>query len=168
MMEVGDIVLYRTTSLIGKLIRKITGHPHSHVAIAVSEDSVIEATAFTRSKIVPLMETKFDHVHIMRLKGGLTDDQKTQIVKHIDDVLDKRYDYKGVFLLALNILTGLDKSKARKDLSKVWCSEMVDYLYTVANVKLVDDVINHHVDIKDIEMSDKIEQICYIKVELLS
>jgi hypothetical protein len=164
--KVGDILFYETSSLVGAAIRKVTKFKYSHVALVIdNESNVIEADAFIKSRKINFWDTEFKRVKVMRLKEPLTKEQEKAIKENSELLIGKRYDYKGVFLLFLKLLFGLKLDREKDDLSRVWCSEIVDYLYITAGIDLVPNISNHFVTIEDLFNSPKLIEVDEIVYE---
>lgn len=159
-LQIGDIVFYHTDSFIGRVIRWVTGHPYSHVAMIVGFDKeVVEATAFNRSSIKTLGDTNFTHLRVLRVKDGLTSKQKQCIVDKRSELIGVPYDYKGIVALFKKIVFRKDLSSVDADITQLWCSELVDYTMNSCGVRLVDSVDNHMVDIEDLHNSPMLEEV---------
>lgn len=157
--EVGDIIFYESTTLIGRIIRKITKYPFSHAAIAVSPTDIIEANAFIKSRRVSFAETEYKRVVVMRTKTPLTSTQKIAIIRESKQLLGRGYDYWAIFLFALRYLFGFNTDKCTTDATKLWCTELVDYVYHAALIDLVPNSKNHFVSIEDVAESTVLKQV---------
>lgn len=163
--KVGDIIFYKTDTLFGKLISKITGHKHSHVAVMVANGLVIESVAFKKTRLVHLARTEFKSIKVMRALEPLTEDQLKCINKSMTDLVGLPYDYLGVFRMLTKLIFRRNLDKIPSDLNRVWCSELVDYMYSRCGIKLVEGTNNHHVDIEDLEKSPLLYEVMTVSLK---
>lgn len=154
--QVGDIIFYESTTFIGSIIRKITNSPFSHVALAVSPTEIVEANAFIRSRKVTFTPEKCKRIKVLRTKQPLTYAQERTLVINSDKLLNKGYDYLGITRLFAKTLFRFNLDGRKDDLTKLWCSEMVDYAYETIGIDLVPQIDNHYVSITDLEESPEL------------
>lgn len=122
-MKRGDILFIRGNSFISKIINRVDGI-YSHVAIALSEDTILEAQRFTESRIVKNYHTDYDIVDL-----HLTE-------CHIDKLIDAAlyfighdYDYTQIATILFNNLFKVARMNNR---NKFICSELViEVLYRI-------------------------------------
>lgn len=157
--EVGDIIFYESNTWIGRVIRKVTKFPFSHAALAVSPTDIIEANAFIKSRRVAFAETDYKRVVVMRTKTALSDKQKIAIIQESDQLLGRGYDYWAIFVFALKYIFGINTDKYTTDATKLWCTELVDYVYHAALIDLVPKAKNHFVSIEDVAQSDLLYEV---------
>lgn len=151
--NVGDIIFYETSTFIGSIIRFVTKIPFSHVALAVGPKNIIEANSFVRSRKLLFNETKYKRVKVMRYKTELTEKQKLELIENSHKLLGRKYDYWGIFLLFLRIVFRVKIDRLKDDYTKLWCSELVDYVYETIGIDLVPQLENNYVTIEDLEKS---------------
>ena len=157
--RVGDIIFYESTTFMGRIIRKITKCKYSHVAVAISSDLIVEANAFIHSRVIRFDPSRCKSIKIMRATEPITPEQKINLVLLSKKLINKGYDYKGIFLLLIKYIFRVNLDSLETDLTKLWCSELVDYMYTSVGIDLVPEKDNHYVDIKDILNSNKLKTI---------
>lgn len=125
-MRKGDILFVRGKSLISKVINSVDG-PYSHVALALSDDTILEAQRFTESRIVKNYHVDYD---IHRL--DLTDEQRDMIVECALQLIGREYDYAQVVGTLFNRLFHITRKNNR---SKFICSELVvEMLYIIGYI----------------------------------
>jgi len=94
----GDIIFVCGTGLISEAIEDITRSVYSHVALAVSADTFIEAQGWERVEVVP--SSKYaGHADVYRT--SLSADALDMIVAKAETHIGERYDY---FLVALELV----------------------------------------------------------------
>jgi uncharacterized protein YycO len=140
-VKAGDLIFYRSTSWIGDIVCYITQSEFSHVALAVDSKHVIEANRFIKTRKVPLEETATNIV-VMR-PTLMTEEQSIAVVKLAETLLGRPYDYKnslwwGVRLI-YKLITQADLPSLYNDLNSLYCSELIDHVYTETGVDLVID-----------------------------
>ncbi|MGD7021788.1 YiiX/YebB-like N1pC/P60 family cysteine hydrolase [Rossellomorea vietnamensis] len=125
-METGDIVFFKGESWISSLITSLTGSSFSHVALAVNDEKVIEADRFIKCRIRKINAEEI--VTLKRVKGGLTKEEKNQLLNLVPDYLGRPYDYGAIARWFFRLLFKwelpiVDKANA------LYCTELVDRLY---------------------------------------
>jgi hypothetical protein len=124
-MKAGDILFVRGEGIVSNLVRMFDKGEFSHTAIALSNDHILEAQYYTRSRITKIY---FDDYEIVDL--GLTDEQRNESLKIAIDLTGEGYDY-------LQILGYLIKEKFNNPNNFI-CSEIVvKFLFQLG---LVDDL----------------------------
>ena len=125
-MRKGDILFVRGNSCISKIINYVDG-PYSHVALALSDDTILEAQRFTESRIVKNYHVDYD---VYRLK--LTDEQRDMLVECALRLIGRDYDYTQVFGTLFNRLFRIARKNNR---NKFICSELiVEMLYSIGYI----------------------------------
>lgn len=129
-MQTGDVLFYRGTSLISKVIAWITKSPYTHVALAIGDGTIIEAQRFIKTTIREINPSEVYEVY----RTELTEEQKERIHTLAFVYKDTPYDYLEMLGILLRIFT-----KGRKNLvesaNKVYCSEVIDYIFYASGVK---------------------------------
>ena len=130
-MNPGDILLFKGTDGISRLIQWGTGSKYSHVAVCVSPEMNLAIEAITRGGVrardIRQIHQEYDVFRIKEAQPYELD----KTVSYMVDKLNQRYDYLGVlFLGLLKLLSKLGlplKKKANKwQKSKdYFCSELV-------------------------------------------
>lgn len=88
-MQAGDVIFVKPKGFLSRMVAKIDGGPFSHVAMAVSATHIVEAQAFTRSRITPITERD-----TVILDLGLSDQQRAYIKEYAIAATGKWYDYE--------------------------------------------------------------------------
>jgi len=112
----GDILFVRGNSWVSKIINRIDG-TYSHIAILLSNEVIIEAQRFTKSRIT---KNNFIDYDVIRL--NLTDTHIQLVSDSAIKLVDIKYDYIQVLTTLLNRLFG---RKIINNRSKYICSELV-------------------------------------------
>ncbi len=163
--NVGDIIFYESTTFFGKIIRKVTKSPFTHVAVAVGPDEIVEANAFIKSRRVKFSKENCRGIKVLRLKKPLTDFEKGHLKFRCNEVLGRHYDYKGVIVLLLKILFRIKTEKIPEDITRLWCAELVDHVFEAIGIDLVEGRTNHYVTVTDILVSNKLKVVYREKFE---
>lgn len=90
-MRAGDIVFIRGKSPISFLIRLFDKGDFSHVAMAVSENHIIESEYFAKVQIREIDYSNYEIVHL-----DLTKEQRDKIVHSAIKLIGRRYDYTQI------------------------------------------------------------------------
>lgn len=125
MWEVGDIVVVRSKSLVGRVIRFITKSWASHVAVFVGDGMLFEAKP-SRSGYVPVLNyaTPTHDWRIYRLR--VPEVQKQRFVACLVKKNNRRYDFLQIGYLAVISLLGLRKKVSIKTgANRSICSEVI-------------------------------------------
>lgn len=152
-LVVGDMIFYKSNTLMGKIIGRLTKSEYSHVAMYVGDNKIVEADRFIKSRITDFVVEDKKLVKIMRYKHQLTNEQRTEILVNLDNVVGLTYDYLTIFYLFLKLAFSVDTTNTVNDLNKFICSELVDYVYYTVGVDLVPDVETHSVTPADLVKS---------------
>lgn len=109
--------------MVSKIIRMIDGE-YSHIAIALSENVILEAQRFTESRII-----KYTPVNYDILKLTLTEEQEAKLVDTSLELIGYEYDYAQIFSTFLHLVFRFKLKNSRK---KYICSELiVELLYLI-------------------------------------
>lgn len=157
--DIGDIVLYKTEVTLANLFKKkndgkrhlgysmsqylinfMTKSPYTHVGI-VLETGVKEVVIgqaldhFNINNEYFYMQTleKEKRIHVLRVPK-LTDAQKMGIRAEGYGMEGFDYDWKGIILIGVYLLTG--KTLFKDNAKKYFCSEAVDQILRIVGVKL--------------------------------
>lgn len=118
----GDIIFSRGSSPISRIIRHVDGK-YSHISIAVSDKTILEAQRFTKTRITPIY---FDDYEVVDL--GFNDVERDEILKLAVDLTGISYDYTQIMWYFLEYLFNLDRSKIWNNPKNMICSELIAYL----------------------------------------
>jgi uncharacterized protein YycO len=115
-MKAGDLVFMKGVSIISKIIMWWTNSHWSHVAIASSPNTVIEAT-WPRVREVNLIDsTEGDPYQAFTPVVPLTPDETAALLTFLRSQIGRRYNLWGLFSFILHRKVG---SK-----TYFWCSEL--------------------------------------------
>ena len=156
-MRSGDILLFKNTGLMSKIIQWGTNSPYSHVAVCVDAEMnlIIEAQGMVRAADIRKM-TNYD---IFRIKRGHRYNLNTTI-SFLVSKLNEKYDYAGVIFLGIIKLFRLKKlaNKWQKD-RDYFCSELVYAAFKAGGLEIVDKESAGIVSPADIANSTIIEKV---------
>lgn len=117
---VGDIIFSSGNSIISKAIRWWTVSEWSHVAVAISKDSFVEAT-YPKVRVGLVEELYGGKFVVLTPKVPLTFGEAERLVSYLLSKVGKRYDWRGLlsFVLRKNV----------HNKSYYFCSELVAEAY---------------------------------------
>ena len=130
-----DILLYKGTSIIGKLIELVTHSQYSHCGLSVCDFHIAEALSkgieITHSRDIP---TGYD---IYRYINPLTDEQKQKLHEFIYLKIATKYNFEELFSALLQEEYGIKFPVVK---GKLICSQFVFLAYKYINVNLLPDL----------------------------
>ena len=136
-MKRGDIIFVRGDSIISKIINKVDKGEFSHVAIALSDTTILEAQRFTESRIVKNYLENYDIIDL-----GLDEIQREKAIDAALDLIGYDYDYSQIVSTFFN---NVFKIARRNNRSKYICSELaVDFLFKVGAITADERELIHH------------------------
>src|SRR5579872_4245791 len=129
----GDVILTTTTAAVSKAIRAGTQSDISHAMVCVQHGSVIDATdeGVHARNLQRLFLDEECAVHVLRLKGRITDEQAHAVCQFVRQQVGSEYSVREALKTAL----GGSAEWTRKQ----FCSRLVAQAYASAGIKLVDD-----------------------------
>jgi len=131
MLQLGDIVLTTAPEFLSKSIRGVTKSDISHAMIYVEAYSLIDSTGegvHARNTQRTLWEDQCQ-VHVLRLKGELSDEQLQGIVNYARGLVGTQY---SIFDAGRAVIGGR-KNKSKKQ----YCSRLVAQAYACVGIALV-------------------------------
>ena len=134
-LEKGDVLLYRGeyASFTSALIMEFTRSPYSHVEVYMGDGWTVSAEAYGLT-FQDHCNTAF--IDIMRLKSGLTRQQRGIVMESAYRSLAKPYEYLGL----IGFPFGGEKAAVRRSSNEAYiCSEVVAWCYKEAGIDLVED-----------------------------
>ncbi|AEW47204.1 hypothetical protein BCP78_0197 [Bacillus phage BCP78] len=134
-LQAADVIFYRPTGFIGRVISYFTKSPYSHVALAINANTIIEADRFTKTRIVPIEYDK-NITHIYRLEN-LTQEEREKIVELATSLEGTDYDYAQILEMFVRIVFRIKRTLFNNQ-KKLTCSEVVDRSFYLAGVKRKD------------------------------
>jgi hypothetical protein len=125
-MESFDLLFYKGTNPVSKLISKVTKSPYTHVALVLDEFHLVEADWYHPLAIRHIVYRTGDY-DIYRPQN-LTEKQKAKIKAYIYETINSGYDYKLVMSHLFKYFGG----KLLDNPSRFDCSEWIDlaFLYS--------------------------------------
>ena len=161
-MKAGDLLLFKASSGISKLIAWGTNSKYSHVAVCVNAEMnlVIEAQGRVRAQDI----RKMKDYDVYRVKSGYVYDLN-DVVSFLVSKLNNKYDYAGVvYLGVLKLLAKLrlplkDKANAWQRKKDYFCSELAAEAFRVGWLDIVPKVGDEVTSPADIANSEVMEVI---------
>ncbi|RNT31213.1 hypothetical protein B9475_002525 [Proteus mirabilis] len=150
-LQIGDIVLTSTNTLLSKGVRVFTKSDYSHAMIWVGGTLIHSDGDGVYSKNIDrLLFTAPDQVRVLRYKNLLTNKQKISIINFARSQVGKLYSVKD----AINVKLKFNRKASQKQ----FCSRLVAQSYHYAEIDLVNNAdfcspeeINHS------ELLDEVE-----------
>lgn len=136
-LKIGDIFACHSETFISSTIRMITHSKYSHIAIVVSETELIEADGITnriRYRNINYYKNKAD-VYTCNI---LTDKQRQNIVKFMQNSIGEKYDYTLLIWLAVKYIFEILLPFIDNTTNKI-CSEIVNDAYDSVGCRLCVD-----------------------------
>lgn len=122
MLEPGDIVVVKSNTIIGKIIRWITHSWASHVAVYIGTGYVFEARpGGARAVHISNYEGSKWEYRVFRLM--VPRERKEMFINALIQKKDRGYDYGQILSIAINRLLHIDLKAQNKRLAI--CSELV-------------------------------------------
>jgi hypothetical protein len=121
-MKSGDIIFVRGNSLISWLIKLFDHGQFSHVAIAVSDNEVLEAEYNTKTRITPFYFTDYEIVDL-----GLSAEQMKRVEELAPKLIGYKYDFFEIVTIAIRNI--FDRKFRIWNSPKAYiCSELVEFV----------------------------------------
>lgn len=139
-MRAGDIVFFKPSDWLGRMIAKVDGGPYSHVAIAVSDTHVAEAQGLRFSRITPLYGRDHDIIDI-----GLSEEQRRQITMNAPLIVGRWYDYKLIAGYFLRNVFKWNVDALWNSQMNLICSELVSSLLVSVGHEGANELTGHNV-----------------------
>jgi uncharacterized protein YycO len=137
-MQTGDLVFFKGTSFISRVIGWLTKSPYTHVAIVVEKDQILEADRFILSRITHIDNEKVFSVLRYPLKPQQMENIKLECYKSVGI----KYDYFQIFIWFFRLLSNHEKQGMINNANRTYCSELVDRIYAKQGIDLVPNRIN--------------------------
>lgn len=152
----GDIILVRTNTFFGKVIRKVTKSHWNHVGIAVCDKSLVEADFIGGVQIGKI--NQYNNIRVLRYNGADAKD-RMEIAGTALSSVGHNYDYWAIigwFIGWLVGYTGLSNKVQAK--THFYCSEHVLWVYRKVGKDLF--TMEKNVSPGEIELS---KMLCEVK-----
>lgn len=168
--QVGDILQHKVmpNDFWGKVIDFFTlGGGYSHTAIYVGDNIKAEAREKGLFGVHRITLEEVQIIDVFRIKGGLTNTQKTSIQKTVMSLYGTKYDYLGLLPTLRSTIGSLfnwkwlrQSTPALNDQKKYFCSEIASKIYTDAlGIDIVPEVSEYLTTPNDISRSNALERI---------
>lgn len=139
-MSFGDVIIFHTNSIEGKLIKLFTGKFYNHSALMVEDNT---ARDISRNGVEDYYLDTFDgnyDAYVILSHVKMNERRRNQL-KEFDEELIAEYSNKSILAMALRYLT----SKERDNLpliedSKLNCSTRIALLYHKTNLPILDNI----------------------------
>lgn len=135
-LEVGDLIFYKSNTLLGYAISIMTKSEYCHVTLYIGNNQIIEANGFIKSRITDLPQDK-SNLKFMRYCIPLTDLQKEAIVNNSHKLVGLEYDYKSVVKLFLKLAFNINFKNKVNDIHTMFCSKLADFEYSEIGIDLL-------------------------------
>lgn len=145
-MKQGDILLFRDSGLLSKIIGRISGGKYSHVALNAFTDAYTNEIGLIEStwkgiEITTLKKKDYKYVDVFR-NINMTDELGYKIVTDAVKHVNKKYDYSLLFTIMLNKWFGIMPIDGKE---KFICSEFVDMIYKKNGIDIIPTIKNDNV-----------------------
>ncbi|MDY7043705.1 YiiX/YebB-like N1pC/P60 family cysteine hydrolase [Virgibacillus sp. M23] len=159
-MKRGDVVFVQGKGMLSRLIRYFDGNGlYSHVAIAISDEKVIEANYDTKVAIRDFDKEKYSIIDVPKI--GLSNQQRMNIYNEALKYIGKRYDYIQLLWYILRKAFRFGGRNRLNNPNNVICSELVFIVLNESGV--FDDLciknINRGTDLTPNELYDLVKYI---------
>ena len=152
-LEKGDVLLYRGQfkNFLSALIMEFTNSPYAHADIYVGDGWSISAESYG---ITLNDHCNSEFIDVMRLKGGLSRENRGIILEKAYQSLAKPYEYFGLLVFPF----GTEKAAAERSANAAYfCSELVAWCYSEAKIDLIEGKPEAIEAPADLAHSDKLE-----------
>jgi len=145
-----DILLYKGTSIIAKLIESVTHSQYSHCAISLNEDFHL-AEALDKGIMITHLQDLPSGYDIYRYKEELTPEQIDKLHEFILLKISTKYNYEEIFAELLHKELGLHIPVVK---NKLICSQFAYMAYLYAGIDLLPEFKDIIVSPADLSMSE--------------
>lgn len=141
-LQIGDIILIRSSTKFGNIISKVTKGPYSHAGLVFNERKYIEAitTGVQATSTAQILVKHIENVRILRpiqfQDGGLTEDYKKKIVEESNPHRYRKYNFAGA-------ATSIFEKDIKHNDKKYFCSELVTSIYNNIGINLFEKDASH-------------------------
>lgn len=165
-----DILLYKGTHWLSKVIRWATKSPYSHAGVVVWwNNRLMVLEAIGKGVIVTPLSQNLRHykgeVHLYVLKTGTNKNVKTstrnEMLRFAQHELGKEYARWKMILFGIKILLSkdLDKKDELKRANKLYCSQYVAQIYNSGGFDLKKDKADRFMSPKDVAESPLLNRV---------
>lgn len=162
-----DILLYKGTHWLSKIIRWATKSPYSHAGIVVWwNNRLMVMEAIGKGVIVTPLSQNLKHykgeVHLYNVEPGLIYDSiRDMMLKFAQQELGKEYARWKMILFGIKILLSkdLDKKDELKRANKLYCSHYVAQIYNAGGYDLKRNKADRFMSPNDIAKSPLLKRV---------
>lgn len=138
MFQPYNILFYKGSSILGKLIRSISNGKYSHCSLFLDHIHTLE-TSWKNPSVIKHFNYKYKDYDIYKLNVRLTEYQKQLILQYITEHIKVGYDFPYLLTRALHLLFGTKVINSKKYLT---CDELILESFKVAGIHLIEkDII---------------------------
>jgi len=135
-IKFGDLLFYKgKSSLISKLICKLSNGQYSHVAMFINKYHIIEADKYNLASIKHINYNRSDY-DIYRV-SDLTNEQIIKMQKYINTILNSKYDWLFIFSRFINKLF---KTKIYNYKYEFNCDELIYNIFLYVGINLINNI----------------------------
>lgn len=127
-----DILLFKGTDIISRIIEGVTKSKYSHVALSLGDWTLAEA--LPSGITIDFLKDKPQGYDIYRYKFELTDEQKNKLHKFVYLKIATPYNYQEIFSALLEEEFGINYPVTKH---KLICSEFVFNAYLYCGINLL-------------------------------
>ena len=161
-----DILMYQGTSLISRIIRKLTRSEYSHAGIvAWWNERLMVMEAVGKGVIVTPISNNIKNykgkIHLYSAKIPISPDERLKMLQFAQLELGKEYATWKLILFGLKIIfkEDIDKRDELKRENKLYCSHYVAQIYNSGGHDLKKGVSDRFMRPEDIAKSELLEMI---------
>lgn len=131
-MQPFDILFYKGTNPVSKLVQAFTNSEFSHVALILDDKHLVEINWSYKLKIRHIKYPEC-HFQIYRLNEHIYEDQATRMYDYMYENLDSKYDFKEILGM---VLYRFFKIKPENDVRKFICSSWINECFKSVGIVL--------------------------------
>lgn len=132
-IEPYDILLFKGTSIISRIIEDVTKSKYSHVALSLGDNFHI-AEAMPRGIMIDHLADLPSGYDVYRYKGNLTDEQKNKLHEFVYLKISTKYNYEELFSALLEEEFGIEFPIVK---GKLICSQFVYLTFLYIGIDLL-------------------------------
>lgn len=148
MLELGDVLAFSDTDIVSKAIEGTTGGNVAHVAVALSEQHIIESAihqnkGFVGVDVQPIhyrlsqFERSGGQVWLLKLNRSNKQKIKRNRLKYVSFLMEqigKEYSYIKAVGAGVDVLDKQGITENKESLEKLFCSELISYSYELVDI----------------------------------
>lgn len=126
------VLLFRGKGFLSALVRWQTRSKYSHAAILLDDSSNEIIESWPKGGVQRTTIKDWKYITTFKINVDLTEEQKQTIISFLNNQIDKKYDYLGVFRF-------LSRESVKPN-DQWFCSELVFAALQEANINLLERV----------------------------